>query len=361
MKPHYFSNFPKVVYFCLLISICLWAQDKELEYSKVWDPVVEIKEHELYKKLDSDTSINNPCNGYALSHGTYWYKNFWAKIALLILLLMLIQLGIKLRLRLIRYKNSVLTKKVQEHTIQLNHTIKELRKTKEKLYLQNESQKLLLASISHDIKNPLNFIAYVSKQSYESPSSFTEMQTNFKSIYASSTQLIDLVTTLVSYTKKYNEDYLTLPTVKVNLHRLICTKVSLFKNIADFQKTKINFEISSDIEVDLNREFLSIIIHNLIDNALKNTHFGEITLICHMEDKLLYISITDTGKGMSPETLAYYRNYKYNIDNQDIQGKHSGLGFKIISELLVIMNGEYTIESSLGKGTEITITIKIDQ
>lgn len=358
MNSEYFSKFYKTLYVYLLISIGLCFHADQRAFS-MWNKDLK-KNYAL--EVDEPKIISNANLNYlksGIDQETSWYQNFWIKIVLLILLVILIQLGVKLRLRLIRYKNNELTKKVQEHTIQLNHTITELRKTKEKLYLQNESQKLLLASISHDIKNPLNFIAYISKQSYEDQDISTELQNHLKSIYTSSTQLIDFVTSLVSYTKRYNEDHELLLN-EVNLHQLISTKVALFKNIAEYQKTSIHIEVSGETRVKLNREFFSIIVHNLLDNAIKNTHFGEIYINCHLQGELLYLSITDTGKGMSPETLAYYRNYKYNIDNPDVQKSYKGLGFKIISELLIIMNGECTIDSSLGKGTAITIQIKVD-
>src|SRR5690606_9818403 len=230
MNSEYFSKLYKTVYVYLLISIGLCFHADQRAFS-VWNKDLK-KNYAL--EVDEPKIISNANLNYlksGIDQETSWYQNFWIKIVLLILLVILIQLGVKLRLRLIRYKNNELTKKVQEHTIQLNHTITELRKTKEKLYLQNESQKLLLASISHDIKNPLNFIAYISKQSYEDQDISTELQNHLKSIYTSSTQLIDYVTSLVSYTKRYNEDHELLLN-EVNFHQLISTKVALFKNIA---------------------------------------------------------------------------------------------------------------------------------
>ncbi len=288
------------------------------------------------------------------------YKNFWIKIAILILILILIHLSIKLRLKLIRYKNKVLAKKIQEHTIQLNQTIKELRKAKEKLSLKSESQKLLMASISHDIRNPLSFIAYLSKESYENYTMPPELESNIKSIYTSSSQLMEFVTALLDYTKIYNGDHMDSTSKKINLFHLIKTKVSLFKNIAEHQKTRIHVEVASDTELIINREFLSIVLHNLIDNSLKNTHSGKIKISCYKESNLLYLTVADTGTGMSAETLAYYRNYKSETTNLEHKNTHHGLGIKIVSELVAIMDGELKIKSRLGHGTKVTLLFKTD-
>ncbi|WP_335966735.1 ATP-binding protein [Galbibacter sp. PAP.153] len=289
-----------------------------------------------------------------------FYQKLWFKIGIVFLLFIIIQLGIKLRLKIIRHKNNILRKKVLEHTIQLNHTITELRKTKTRLSIQNESQKNLIASITHDIKNPLNFIAYVSKQSYDNFDLSPILKNNIKSVYTSSHQLTEFISNLLEYTKVYNNPE-RVQSRKFNLYQLINTKISLFQGIAEFQKTFIFNKVKHDMEIMLNKEFLSIILHNLLDNAVKNTYYGKITFDCYKMDNSLIISIADTGNGMSDKELNYYRDYQANIDNEPYKTRNKGLGIKIISELLIIMQGELKIESRSGYGTLIKLLFEIKQ
>lgn len=361
MKSYKSFNYikPTFTYILLIITISTYANTKNNSlqtYAVSQETILAIQ------NFHSDKTVkeNFYCKVKPSSPSLPPYKSFWFKVAILILLLVLIHLSIKLRLRLIRFKNKVLAEKIQEHTIQLNHTIKELRRAKEKLSIQNESQKLLMASISHDIRNPLSFIVYISKESYENFNMSPELEINFKSIYTSSTQLMEFVTTLLNYTKAYKGDYSDAPVKKVNLYHLINSKVTLFKNIAEHQKTSIQIEVSSDTGIIINREFLSIVLHNLIDNSLKNTYSGKIKISCYKELNLLFLIIADTGTGMSAETLAYYRSYQSGTTDLESVKMQKGLGIKIVFQLLAIMDGELKIESRLGHGTKITLIFKTD-
>ncbi|UGU16520.1 ATP-binding protein [Sinomicrobium kalidii] len=284
-----------------------------------------------------------------------FYQTSWFKFSVIICLLLLTHLGVRLRLQYIKNKNVLLKDSINEHTRQLNDTITALRKTKDNLSKQNESQKKLIATITHDIKNPLGYIAYVSQQTYHLfEGRDKNMKDHLKSIYTSSNQLSELVTNLLDYAKVYDSPVNNKPRI-FNIHRLTEQKMALFKNLAESQRTRIINSIPPHLEIILNKAFVSIIIHNLMDNAVKNTFNGVITVDCVVKSRQIVISVRDTGKGMPREVLQYYRSYQLNIDDETYKKKHKGMGIKIISELLIIMRGRLEIQSRPGKGTHIKI------
>ena len=102
----------------------------------------------------------------------------------------------------------------------------------------------------------------------------------------------------------------------------------------------------------------------LLSNAIKYTNEGQITLkveaLTNQEKCQLTISVTDTGVGMSKESIdnIFVKFQRFDIDKYtDIEG--TGLGMAITKGLIDLMNGEIKIESELGKGS--TFTIKLDQ
>ncbi|MGS2737704.1 ATP-binding protein [Sinomicrobium sp. M5D2P17] len=299
-------------------------------------------------------------SGYTYAQLTFYipfpfYQAYWFKISTGLFLLLLIHLGVKLRLQYIKNKNVLLNDKINEHTRQLNDTITALRKTENNLGKQNESQKKLIATLTHDIKNPLGYIAYVSHETYlQFKGTDSIMKDNLKSIYTSSYQLSELITNLLDYTRIYDNSVNNKPRV-FNIHLLAEQKIALFRNLAESQRTKIINAIPPFMDIVLNKAFISIIIHNLMDNAIKNTSNGIITIGCMVQDQQTIISVRDSGKGMSPEVLNYYRSYQSNIDNEMYKKKYKGMGIKIISELLIIMQGTLEIDSQPGKGTRIKL------
>ena len=106
--------------------------------------------------------------------------------------------------------------------------------------------------------------------------------------------------------------------------------------------------------VNNNRLLFSIIIHNLLDNAIKNTASGKIILSSGIRENKVYFEIEDSGAGMSAELVHLYNNKKIQFRTE--KDEKAGMGLQIITELLEIMKGKMKIESSAVFGTKITIT-----
>lgn len=104
------------------------------------------------------------------------------------------------------------------------------------------------------------------------------------------------------------------------------------------------------------------ILVNLLSNAYKYTpDNGTITLRVQRRDAAVYISIQDTGVGMSPEQLAKLGTKFVRFADNDHVAKQSGtgLGFAITRNLIQLMQGELFIESEVGMGSTFTFTVPI--
>ncbi|MEO5356266.1 MAG: HAMP domain-containing histidine kinase [Nitrospirae bacterium YQR-1] len=103
------------------------------------------------------------------------------------------------------------------------------------------------------------------------------------------------------------------------------------------------------------REKLSIILHNLLSNALKFTDAGSITASYEITAEHLVITVRDTGRGIadSEKPLVYNRYYS---------GKHSGgmgVGLAVVKELTEVLNGEVSLQSHIGKGSTFTVRLPL--
>ncbi len=282
-----------------------------------------------------------------------FYQTIWFTIFMLLCGVTLIFYTIKMRIRYIRRKNVLLEKKIAEQTSQLRHTISTLRNTKEKLSEEIINHKKLIRTITHDIKSPLRFLALTGKHAYQNSNDTVAVEEDLKSIYTSSFQLYHFVDNLLEYTKVSKQENSSEP---YSLYSLAEEKIKIFLNIASSQKTEIINRLDYSIMLSTNKMLLSIIIHNLLDNAIKNTFNGKIVFTSGKREENIYIRITDTGKGMSPKLVDFYNNPK-NIKSQENSLK-KGMGLPMIAELLIILNGSMHIESSLHQGTEITISLQ---
>ncbi|MCX2678693.1 ATP-binding protein [Galbibacter sp. EGI 63066] len=287
-----------------------------------------------------------------------FWQTLWFKLLVCTLLLATIYLSIRIRTRYIHYKNILLQKKIAEHTIQLKNIIGSLRKTKDDLSTQIKNQKRLIRTITHDIKSPLKYLTITSQHIYINPNdSDEELKENIKSIYTSSFQLYHFVNNILDYSKAFlntNEPNIE----EFNLYHLVNDKVSLFHNITRSKRILVINNIHSDFVIKLNKQLFSIIIHNLLDNAVKNTYHGKIVFDYFVENEKIYFSITDTGIGMEPDLVAYYQALGDNNEQEIKNRKIKGLGLKVIIEIIMVLNGNIIIDST-SEGTKITLSFDI--
>lgn len=137
-----------------------------------------------------------------------------------------------------------------------------------------------------------------------------------------------------------------------------------FKNIAD----KKNIEIKTTFNFSLVKTYISeqhfrTILGNLIDNSIKySNENSKILIMGNILKNNLILSIEDEGIGIPKEEInSIFRRF-YRVDksrNRKIEG--NGLGLAIVKNLLLNLNGKIEIDSDIGKGTKIILTIPLLQ
>jgi signal transduction histidine kinase len=132
----------------------------------------------------------------------------------------------------------------------------------------------------------------------------------------------------------------------------------MFRNLASSQRTEITNLIEKDLAAATSRLLLSIVIHNLLDNAVKNTFGGTIILASFQTQKNFYIEISDTGRGMTAQQAEFYSTPSEERSQEGL--RKTGMGLPMVNELMDILNGSMQIESSLGKGTAVKLVFPID-
>jgi signal transduction histidine kinase len=97
---------------------------------------------------------------------------------------------------------------------------------------------------------------------------------------------------------------------------------------------------------------------NLLDNAVKYTDHGDITISAHVEDKRVRIQVRDTGIGIPKEDIPRIFERFYVVDkSRSRKSGGTGLGLSIVKHIVLLHHGTIDIESDLGKGTKVTVTI----
>ena len=126
------------------------------------------------------------------------------------------------------------------------------------------------------------------------------------------------------------------------------------------KENELEIAIAEDLQVKVDKNGLLVVLNNLLGNAIKFTEQGKITLSAEKRDKQLHLEVNDTGKGMSPEQLAEFRQTGSLKSEKGTSGeKGTGLGLNLVQQIIEQWGGKMRIESQLEKGTSVKIEFPI--
>ena len=241
---------------------------------------------------------------------------------------------------------------------QLEAIINDLEKTKQDLSTEIIQHKKIIGTISHDIRSPLKYIQLIAKHlcSHIKKNKDETIHKYVNSIYKSSSQLYDFTKTLIEYSKIYIEDR-NYDQKIFSVYNLIEDKKVFFEDIAANNKTQIINKTDKNLSSDINIRIISIIIHNLLDNAIKHTHSGTIEIGAKADNEKITYWVKDTGTGMSQDIIDYYTNLFKNRDPEKLILSTYGIGLHLVLELLIILKANISFSNPASGGTTVAIDI----
>lgn len=261
----------------------------------------------------------------------------------------------------IRKKNKLLEEKVNQRTNELKQSNVELQKS-------IEVKDKLISIISHDILTPIKFISMVARKgsSHDNPDKKEIIQEALVEIKQTSEKLHSNAQNILNWIKHQNKR------IQVNKSHVAIASLAdeiseSLSEMADDKKTKIINNISYDDILKTDKNILSIILHNVITNAIKFTNEGTIMLTAEFEEeqKKYCIMIRDSGSGIHPQQLKRIHQIisreQITIDSNSGGAGGNGLGYIIISELIEILGGTLKIESKSGEGTAVLLSLHVNQ
>ena len=227
----------------------------------------------------------------------------------------------------------------------------------------NKVKSEFISSMSHEIRTPLNAIVGYG-QMIDFAENLDEAKENAKEIVNASNTLLNMLSNVLDISMvEVNE--LELKEIEYNLKDIVNDVIDLFKYKIEEKNLKFNLKINKTPDVLIgDPDKIKRIIANLVDNAIKYTDKGKISLIIKNEVRdnncNIEINVSDTGKGIDEETKKHlFSNFNRSVEFKDSHISGMGLGLSITRSLIEMMNGKITYESEVGKGT--TFVVKITQ
>ncbi len=110
--------------------------------------------------------------------------------------------------------------------------------------------------------------------------------------------------------------------------------------------------------VNADADHLREVLSNLVENAIKYTKKGDVTVDVKGDNNQVFISVKDTGIGIPPEDVSHLFQKFYRVDNSDTREiGGTGLGLYLCRRLVEAMNGRIWVKSELGKGSTFFVSL----
>ena len=282
-----------------------------------------------------------------------FWQTWWFRLAAVLFLGCIVYGIIRLRTLLLNRKNKQLEHTVAQRTAELNDIISVLEVSEMKLAEELRLQQRLIGNIAHDIKTPLKYLT-LSARHLSDKVKQKEMPEHeeAESIYASSARIYAFTDNLMTYLKARLES--GVGKKELNLSEVIDHQKELFDIALKVQGNTFVNQVPTDLQLRTHRQLLSIVLHNLIDNAVKNTRQGSITLSARKNAGSITIHLQDSGSGIGTVAAKHYNEY---FSASELQEKevYTGFGFLIIKDILPLIDAKLTFENASGTIASLTI------
>ncbi len=232
---------------------------------------------------------------------------------------------------------------------------------KEKAEELNQLKTNFLANMSHELRTPLvGILGFADILRMELPEN--EYRDMADKIKQSSKRLMDTLNLILDLSKiEFNKVEVNKEIVKLRLLLRECYEN--FKPYVDIENLKLNLLINEpELFLKSDERMLKVILDNLINNAIKFTKEGEITIeeniITKDEKEWISIKIQDTGIGITKENLSIiFEEFRQVSEGLSRGFEGAGLGLTISKKYVELLGGKIEVESKVGEGSTFTVLL----
>lgn len=214
-----------------------------------------------------------------------------------------------------------------------------------------------IANVSHEMKTPLAVM-----QNYgtllQAPNLDDKKRMEYaKGVTDGSRRLADMMTNILKLNRLEKQQI--YPKVeKYDLGEQLCECLLNYETVWEKKNIEIETDIADDVKVNMDSELLTLVWNNLFSNAFKFTsEGGRVTVILETTEHHAIVKVKDTGCGMTQEIgMHIFEKFYQGDTSHATQG--NGLGLALVKRVVDIMQGEISVESSLGKGSTFTVRFR---
>jgi two-component system, NtrC family, sensor histidine kinase GlrK len=224
-----------------------------------------------------------------------------------------------------------------------------------------------VSHITHELRSPLTAIhAGTQLLLEEIPGPVNEPQRETLDLMVeSSRQLIDMISSLLDLSK-IDAGMMEYRIVSSDMKRVLDTSVNKIRLLADRERIRIIIEAPrGPLFAPVDEARIQQVLDNLLSNALKFSREGGsiyLRLEPDQKEKVLQISVTDTGRGIAPESIQHiFERFYQGAVRARGGAPGTGIGLALVKRVVEAHGGRIWAESELGKGTTMRFVLPLSE
>jgi signal transduction histidine kinase len=319
-----------------------WIPIQSNDFSIVFSNLSHGRHTLLVRKVNGFGKDNHTIRKICVIVPPLWYQTWWAKVLFVLAVAGGFYLYNSFRLRNISREKERLEEVVAKRTESLNLALRDVEESKNEMSRQLHMLSRLLASMTHDIQSPLNYImltsgsipAMIDKGELGVVSEIGQVISN------SSRRMSDLLRGLLDYIKVHVYGN-SIQFENVAIRQLVENKYELFKTASEEKGNVFENEVPADLTVPSDTQMLAIMVHNLLDNAVKFTQHGTIRVTATGDTVSgVVMHISNSGAGIPLHVIDIINTPYREETDEEVRplGRKTGLGLLIVKEVSVLID-----------------------
>ena len=231
----------------------------------------------------------------------------------------------------------------------------------------NQAKSDFLASMSHELRTPLNGILGYANILERMLADQPKAQGGLRVIRASGEHLLTLINDVLDLAK-IEAGKMELTLKPVNLSMLARTAANVCRVRAEQKGLAFTYAVEGSVlaSVRADEKRLMQVVLNVLGNAIKFTERGEVRFTVSVTEesatrRTVRLRVEDTGPGIAPDDMARVFEPFEQMGDEKARAEGTGLGLSICKRIVDLMGGRIEVESELGRGTVITVTLSLPE
>lgn len=215
-----------------------------------------------------------------------------------------------------------------------------------------------ISNVSHEMKTPISIIKNYAQLLQTGQASKEQEKEYAKGIEDAATRLSSLISNILKLNKL--EHQRITPEIKTyDVCRQLCESVFLYEDAMEKKEIELEADIEDAAMIKADAQLMELVWNNLLSNAVKFTERGgSITIRQASDEEYVRVSVSDTGCGISKESINHIFDKFYQGDTSH-STEGNGLGLALVKRVLELMDGEIQITSEEGKGSTFLVTLPV--